>query len=132
MIKFFNWPIFVVFLSKFDSLYTFFLKYLLSELWNQLCLKELRQIDWLKMIDPIGWRNFLLTGFELAICKSQFTDPLCLFMDHFKQFFVKFAYQNFPSIRIFVFEKTTVSVSTSCLPYFCLFKALNNTLVLRF
>ena len=41
------------------------------------------------------------------ICESRFVDWLCLFVDHFKTFFVKFVNQNFPSVRIFVFRETT-------------------------
>ena len=36
-----------------------------------------------------------------------FADRFCLFANHFKQFFVKFANQNFPSARIFVSSETT-------------------------
>ena len=45
--------------------------------------------------------------FKLAIRKSQFVDRLCLLPDYFKEFFVKFANQNFPSVKIFVFRETT-------------------------
>ena len=31
---------------------------------------------------------------------------LCLFTDNYKQFPVKFKNQNFPSVKIFVFEET--------------------------
>ena len=47
------------------------------------------------------------------VSESRFADRLCLFVDHFKQFFVKFANQNFPSVRIFVFRETKVPVYTS-------------------
>ena len=40
-------------------------------------------------------------GFKLLV------DQLCLFVDHCNQFLVKFADQNFPSVRIFVFRETT-------------------------
>ena len=46
-------------------------------------------------------------GFELAIHESRFADQVCLFMDHFKHFFVKFASQNFHSAKIFAFRETT-------------------------
>lgn len=50
------------------------------------------------------------TGFDLAFetNKSQLTDRLRLFADHFKQFFVKFANQNIHSFpyRIFAFRET--------------------------
>ena len=36
--------------------------------------------------------------FESAICESRFADRLYLFADHYKQFFMKFASQNFPSV----------------------------------
>ena len=49
----------------------------------------------------------ITTGFELAIRESQFANRLCLFADHFKQFFMKFANQNLPSIGTFVFKETT-------------------------
>ena len=31
-------------------------------------------------------QRMLLSGFQLAICKSQFADQICFFVDHFKQF----------------------------------------------
>ena len=37
----------------------------------------------------------------------RFADRLCLFPDHCKQSFVKFANQNFSSVCIFVFQETT-------------------------
>ena len=43
---------------------------------------------------------------KLASSKSQFMGQLCLFVDHFKQFFVSFSSHNFPSVRIFVFRET--------------------------
>ena len=46
-------------------------------------------------------------GFELANLKSRFMDRLYFFADHFKPIFVKFANQNFRSVRIFVFRETT-------------------------
>ena len=49
----------------------------------------------------------ITTGFELAIRESQFANRLCLFADHFKQFFMEFANQNLPSIGTFVFRETT-------------------------
>ena len=39
------------------------------------------------------------------IYELQFVDQLCLSVDHFKKCFVKFANQNFPSVRIFVFQE---------------------------
>ena len=39
--------------------------------------------------------------------KSLFADRLCFFAYHSKQFFVKFASQNSPSVRIFVIKKMT-------------------------
>ena len=50
--------------------------------------------------------------FELVIWKSQFTDPRFLFATHFKQFFVKFVNQNFPSVIIFSFRETKKSLFT--------------------
>ena len=49
-----------------------------------------------------------IVGFELAIYKLWFTDRLCFFVDHFKEFFVKFVNQNFPwffSFKIWVVNK---------------------------
>ena len=50
------------------------------------------------------------TGFELAIRESWFVDQLCLFVYHFKQFFVKFVNQNFPLVRIFDFWENMKSL----------------------
>ena len=50
--------------------------------------------------------------FELVIWKSQFTDPRFLFAPQFKQFFVKFVNQNFPSVIIFSFRETKKSLFT--------------------
>ena len=44
--------------------------------------------------------------FELMIRELQFVDRLCLVTYYFKQFFVKIANQNFPSVRIFFFRET--------------------------
>ena len=44
---------------------------------------------------------------RVRISDSRFTEQFCLLVDHLKQFFVKFANQNFPSVRIFVFGENT-------------------------
>ena len=49
----------------------------------------------------------LNTGFELAIFESHFTYRLCLFANHFKQVFVKFANKNFPLVKIFICKETS-------------------------
>ena len=46
-------------------------------------------------------------NFRVRISDSRFADQLCLFANHLKQFFVKFANQNFPSVRISAFRETT-------------------------
>ena len=47
------------------------------------------------------------TGFQLATHESWFADLLCLFMDQFEQFSVKFLSQTISSVRNFVFRETT-------------------------
>ena len=65
------------------------------------------------------------------ICKLQFVDQLCLFVDQFKQFSVKFANQNLPSVRILSLEKRQFLfiLQTQQLSYILLQKVLNCTLV---
>ena len=65
------------------------------------------------------------------IHRSQFTNQLCVSTDHFKQFFVKFANKNFPSVRIFVFRETTeflFTLQAQQFAYILLQKVLNSTL----
>ena len=57
-----------------------------------------------KNLKQVG--NALKAGFKLAICQLRFENQLCLFPDNCKQFVVKFANQNFPFVRIFVFRET--------------------------
>ena len=58
--------------------------------------------------------------FKLAIRKSQFVDRLCLLPDYFKEFFVKFANQNFPSVPFLYSGK---------LQSFCLLLKFENSLI---
>ena len=53
-----------------------------------------------------AFENNTSENHELAIYEMHFADQFCLFADHFKQFFVKFAKQDFLSVIIFGFRET--------------------------
>ena len=57
-----------------------------------------------------------------------FADRFCLFADHLKQFFVKSANQDFPSVRLFVSIETTRFLFTLQAQQF-VYIALQNVLI---
>ena len=72
---------------------------------NQVVLlisKQLAIVDWF-----VTLKQDIMMRRISPISRFKFADWLCLFADHFKQFFVKFTNQNFHSIKTFVFRETT-------------------------
>ena len=77
-------------------------------------------------IAPVIPFSVAYSGFKLAIHEPGFADRLCFLADSFKQFFVKFANQNFLSVRIFdLRENQKISVYTSSSKICLLQKVLN-------
>ena len=99
---------------RFDSPDYFFFLRIIFNIFNIFYFCYLKSKFWGGFLSKISfWVSHTLhENGPVVVRRLRFADRLCLFADHFKQFFVKFAKQNFPSIRIFLFRETTKFVFT--------------------